>query len=63
MMSKLLSLLFTLDLLFYPKVYSQHRTQNDAFKYKPDNVIPVMMGEDDAVAPIGLVVYQPVMTE
>ena len=27
MMFKLLSLLFTLDLLFYPKVYSQHRTQ------------------------------------
>ena len=63
MMSKLLSLLFTLDLLFDPKVYSRHSTQNDAFKYKPDHVVPVTMGEEnDAVAPTGLVVYQPVMT-
>ena len=63
MMSKLLSLLFTLDLLFDPKVYSRHSTQNDAFKYKPDHVVPVTMGEEnDAVAPTGLVVYQPVVT-
>ena len=63
MMSELLSLLSTLDLLFYPRVYSRHSTQNDAFKYKPDNVFAVTMGEeDDAVAPTSLVVYQPVVT-
>lgn len=51
-----------LALLFYPQVYFQHSGQNDAFEYKPDHVIPVMMGEEfDAIVPAGYIVYQPVV--
>lgn len=45
-------------LLFHP----QHSSQNDAFEYKPDHVIPVMLGEEfDAVFPAGHIVYQPIV--
>lgn len=59
MMSNLVSVL--LSLLYYSthKSIFQHSSQNDAFEYKPDHVIPVMMGEEfDAVVHAGHIVDQ-----
>lgn len=63
MISKLVSLF--LPLLYYstPKSMLKNNHKNDAFKYKPDHVTPVIMEEEsDAVAPAGHMVYQPAVT-
>lgn len=51
----------TLALLSYSQVYSQHSSQNDVFKHKPDHVIPVMTREEFDIVTAGHMVYQPVV--
>lgn len=58
MISKLVSLLLLLLYCSIPKS-NHYSSQNDVFKYKPDHVIAIMMGEESDV-PAGHM-FQPVV--